>query len=99
MFYVFYAPPLPASTYPSHMELACCLPRYNPTRKESSRGIGPFALRRLDLSGVLPRASRALGARAAAETTPFPECAIDVNNLNNLAIMATQILTVREKYP
>lgn len=56
-----------------------------------------LVLRRLDLKGVLPRASRALGARAAAVTMPFPECAIDVDNLNDLA-MATQILTVREQH-
>jgi GTP:adenosylcobinamide-phosphate guanylyltransferase len=55
-----------------------------------------LALRRLDLAGVLPRASRAIGARAAVVQMPFPECAIDVDTLNDLETV-TQILTRREK--
>jgi len=54
-----------------------------------------LAFRRLDLSAVLPRASRVLGARAAAVPMPFPECAIDVDTLTDLAT-ATRILQERE---
>jgi hypothetical protein len=54
-----------------------------------------LALRRLDLAAALPRASRVIGARAAAVEMPFPECAIDVDNLEDLAT-ATRILTERE---
>jgi len=54
-----------------------------------------LALKRLDLQAAIPRASRVLGARVAVVQMPFPECAIDVDNLDDFA-MATQILTVRE---
>jgi len=55
-----------------------------------------LALRRLDLTAVIPRASRTLGARVVAVPMPFPECAIDVDTLNDLAT-ATRILEARAK--
>ncbi|MGE0682409.1 MAG: NTP transferase domain-containing protein [Candidatus Binatia bacterium] len=55
-----------------------------------------IAFRRLDLAGVLPRASRAIGARTAVVQMPFPECAIDVDTLYDLATV-TRILAGREK--
>ncbi|MBM4256133.1 MAG: hypothetical protein FJ147_09575 [Deltaproteobacteria bacterium] len=54
-----------------------------------------LALKRLDLQAAIPRASRVLGARVAVVQMPFAECAIDVDNLDDLA-MATQILKARE---
>lgn len=54
-----------------------------------------LALYRLDLAAVLPRASRVIGARVAAVQMPFAECAIDVDNPDDLAT-ATRILTERE---
>lgn len=54
-----------------------------------------LALKWLDLQAAIPRASRVLGARVAVVQMPFPECAIDVDNLEDFA-MATQILTARE---
>jgi GTP:adenosylcobinamide-phosphate guanylyltransferase len=54
-----------------------------------------LALRRLDLAAALPRASRVIGARVAAVPLPFPECAIDVDNLDDFAT-ATRILRERE---
>lgn len=53
-----------------------------------------LALRRLDLRAAIPRASRSIGARVAVVQMPFPECAIDVDNLDDLAT-ATQILIAR----
>lgn len=72
-------------------------------RKRPWRLIGIFGLtnllslvlHRLDLAAALPRASRVIGARAAVVQMPFPECAIDVDNLEDLAT-ATRILTKRE---
>lgn len=55
-----------------------------------------LALRQLDLAGVLPRASHAIGARAAVVQMPFPECAIDVDTLDDLATVS-RILVEREK--
>jgi GTP:adenosylcobinamide-phosphate guanylyltransferase len=54
-----------------------------------------LALRRLDLEAALPRASRVIGARAAVVQMPFAECAIDVDNLDDLAT-ASRILAGRE---
>jgi molybdopterin-guanine dinucleotide biosynthesis protein A len=54
-----------------------------------------LALKRLDLQAAIPRASRVLGSRVAVVQMPFPECAIDVDNLDDFA-MATQILSARE---
>jgi len=54
-----------------------------------------LALKRLDLQAAIPRASRVLGARVAVVQMPFPECAIDVDNLDDFA-MAIRILTERE---
>lgn len=73
--------------------------RKRPWRLISTFGLTTLlllALRRLDLTAVLPRAARAIGARAAAIPMPFPECAIDVDNLNDLATV-TRILEEREK--
>ncbi|MBI3248235.1 MAG: nucleotidyltransferase family protein [Deltaproteobacteria bacterium] len=54
-----------------------------------------FALRRPDLATVVPRASRVIGARAAAVPMPFPECAIDVDTLDDLET-ATRIVQERK---
>jgi molybdopterin-guanine dinucleotide biosynthesis protein A len=72
--------------------------RKRPWRLISTFGVTNLlllALRRLDLQGAIPRASRALGARVAVVQMPFPECAIDVDNLDDFAV-ATKILTARE---
>jgi GTP:adenosylcobinamide-phosphate guanylyltransferase len=57
--------------------------------------LGLLALRRLDLTSALVRASRVIGARIAVVQMPFPECAIDVDNLEDFAT-ATRILRERE---
>jgi 2-phospho-L-lactate guanylyltransferase (CobY/MobA/RfbA family) len=54
-----------------------------------------LATRRLDIEQVVPRASRVIGASVAAVQMPFPECAIDVDTLEDLAT-ASQILAERE---
>lgn len=72
--------------------------RKRPWRLMSTFGLTNLlllALKRLDLAAAIPRASRVLGARVAVVQMPFPECAIDVDNLDDFA-MATQILTARE---
>ncbi len=72
--------------------------RKRPWRLISTFGLSNLLLlvfKRLDLQGAIPRASRVLGARVAVVQMPFPECAIDVDNLEDFA-MATQILTARE---
>lgn len=53
-----------------------------------------LAFRRLDLRAAIPRASRAIGARVAAVQMPFPECAIDVDTLDDLETV-TRILSAR----
>lgn len=55
-----------------------------------------FALWRPDLATVVSRASRVIGARALAVPMPFPECAIDVDTLDDLATV-TRIVEEREK--
>lgn len=73
--------------------------RKRPWRLMSTFGLTNLvllALRRLDLRAVLPRASRVIGARAAAIQMPFPECAIDVDTPKDLAT-ATRILAERAK--
>lgn len=55
-----------------------------------------FALRRPDLATVVFRASRVIGAQAAAVQMPFPECAIDVDTLDDLATV-TRIVEERER--
>jgi CMP-2-keto-3-deoxyoctulosonic acid synthetase len=57
--------------------------------------LGLLTLRRLDLESALARASRVIGARIAVVQLPFPECAIDVDNLEDLT-MATRVLRERE---
>jgi GTP:adenosylcobinamide-phosphate guanylyltransferase len=72
--------------------------RKRPWRLMSTFGLTNFlllALKRLDLAAAIPRASRVLGAHVAIVQLPFPECAIDVDSLDDLA-MATRILTERE---
>ena len=69
--------------------------RKRPWRLISTFGVTNLlllALKRLDLQAAIPRASRVLGARVAVVQMPFPECAIDVDNLADFAL-ATQILT------
>ena len=51
-----------------------------------------FALRRLDLAGALSAVSRACGVRIASVEMPFPECALDVDRVEDLAL-ATRILS------
>lgn len=53
-----------------------------------------LALRRIDLIAAVSRASRIIGAQVAAVQMPFPESAIDVDTLDDLATV-TQILTAR----
>lgn len=55
-----------------------------------------FALRRPDLGTVVARASRVIGARALAVPMPFPECAIDVDTLDDLETV-TRIVQERGK--
>lgn len=72
--------------------------RKRPWRLISTFGLGTLlllGLRRLDLAAAIPRASRVIGARVTVVQMPFPECAIDVDNLNDLAT-ATCILEARE---
>jgi GTP:adenosylcobinamide-phosphate guanylyltransferase len=54
-----------------------------------------FALRCLDLNTAIDRVSRVLGARIAIVQMPFAECAIDVDNADDLAL-ASRILAERE---
>lgn len=54
-----------------------------------------LALRRLDLAAAIPRVARVLGASVDVVQMPFAECAIDVDNLNDLEI-ASRILAQRE---
>lgn len=54
-----------------------------------------FALRRLDLTAAVTRASRVIGARIAVIPMPFPECAIDVDSPGDL-VLATRILEGRK---
>jgi GTP:adenosylcobinamide-phosphate guanylyltransferase len=56
------------------------------------------ALRRLDLQTGLARVSRVICARIAVVPMPFPECAIDVDTLDDLAT-AARILAAREAIP
>lgn len=73
--------------------------RKRPWRLISTFGLTTLCLlacRRLDLAGALPRASRVIGARAAAVQMPFPECAIDVDTLQDLETV-TQILAGRDQ--
>lgn len=53
-----------------------------------------FLLRRLDLDAALARASRAIGASIRAVSLPFPEAAIDVDRVTDLAL-AERILAER----
>ena len=55
-----------------------------------------LALKRLDLDAAIPRVSQVLGARIGVVQMPFSECAIDVDNLDDLATV-TRILTKREE--
>lgn len=55
-----------------------------------------LALRRLDLSAVIPRVARVLGASVDVVQMPFAECAIDVDNVNDLET-ASRILVQREE--
>jgi GTP:adenosylcobinamide-phosphate guanylyltransferase len=50
-----------------------------------------FALGRLDLAEALARVSRATGVRLTAVEMPFPECALDVDGPDDLAV-ANRIL-------
>jgi CMP-N-acetylneuraminic acid synthetase len=54
-----------------------------------------LALRRLDLAAAIPRVSRVLGASVEVVQMPHTECAIDVDNLNDLET-ASRILARRE---
>ena len=72
--------------------------RKRPWRLVRTFGLMNFLLlatKRLDLTAALPRVSRVLGVRAAAISMPFVECAIDVDNLDDLATV-TRILSERE---
>ncbi|MGE0824513.1 MAG: NTP transferase domain-containing protein [Candidatus Binatia bacterium] len=72
--------------------------RKRPWRLIKTFGLMNFLLlatKRLDLAAALPRVSRVLGARAAAVTLPYAECAIDVDTLDDLATV-TRILRDRE---
>ena len=55
-----------------------------------------FLLRRLDLDAALERASRSIGARIRAVPLPFPEAAIDVDRVTDLALVE-RILAERER--
>jgi GTP:adenosylcobinamide-phosphate guanylyltransferase len=57
-----------------------------------------LALRRLDLAAAIPRVSRVLGASVDVVQMPFAECAIDVDNLNDLET-ASRILARRDLNP
>lgn len=47
-----------------------------------------YALRRLDLAGALAAVSRVCGVRVASVEMPFPECALDVDRVEDLALAA-----------
>jgi len=47
-----------------------------------------FVLGRLDLEAALARASRTIGARISVVEMPYPECAIDVDGPEDLALAA-----------
>lgn len=73
--------------------------RKRPWRLVSAFGLTNLvllALRRLDLTAAIPRASRVLGATVEVAQMPFAECAIDVDNLNDVAT-ASRILAQRER--
>jgi GTP:adenosylcobinamide-phosphate guanylyltransferase len=57
-----------------------------------------FGLGRLDLAGALAAVSRACGVRIASVEMPFPECALDVDRVEDLAL-ATRILSSAETSP
>ncbi|MCS6924913.1 MAG: NTP transferase domain-containing protein [Candidatus Binatia bacterium] len=68
--------------------------RKRPWRLVSTFGLATlalFACRRLDLHAAAAHVSRLLGVQVAAVPMPFAECAIDVDNADDLAL-ATQIL-------
>ncbi len=72
--------------------------RKRPWRLISTFGLTTLvllALRRLDLAAAIPRIARVLGASVDVVPMPFAECAIDVDNLNDLET-ASRILGQRE---
>ena len=72
--------------------------RKRPWRLISTLGLtnlALLALRRLDLAAAIPRVSRVLGASIEVVQMPFAECAIDVDNLNDLET-ASRILAQRD---
>jgi hypothetical protein len=73
--------------------------RKRPWRLVSTFGVTAlvlFALRRLDLQAAIRRASDRLGVCIRVVPMPFAECAIDVDNLDDLTL-ASRILDEREK--
>jgi CMP-N-acetylneuraminic acid synthetase len=73
--------------------------RKRPWRLISTFGLMTLVLlilRRLDLAAAIPRVARVLGASIDVVQMPFAECAIDVDNLNDLE-MASRILGQREQ--
>lgn len=72
--------------------------RKRPWRLISTFGLANLvllALRRLDLATAIPRIAHVLGASIDVVRMPFAECAIDVDNLNDLET-ASRILAQRE---
>jgi CMP-2-keto-3-deoxyoctulosonic acid synthetase len=72
--------------------------RKRPWRLIRTFGLTNFvllALRRLDLVAAIPRIARVLGVSVDVVQMPFAECAIDVDNLNDLET-ASRILAQRE---
>jgi CMP-2-keto-3-deoxyoctulosonic acid synthetase len=72
--------------------------RKRPWRLLSTFGLTTLvllALRRLDLAAAIPRVARVLGASIDVVQMPFAECAIDVDNVNDLET-ASRILAQRE---
>lgn len=61
-----------------------------------ARALLRAALGRLDLDTAFERASARIGARIAPVSMPFPECAVDVDGPEDLAL-ATRILTGRAR--
>jgi GTP:adenosylcobinamide-phosphate guanylyltransferase len=73
--------------------------RKRPWRLISTFGLTTLvllALRRLDLAVAIPRVARVLGVSIDVVQMPFAECAIDVDNLNDLET-ASRILVQREE--
>lgn len=71
--------------------------RKRPWRLISTFGLTTLlllALRRLDLAAAIPRVTRVLGASVDVVLMPFAECAIDVDNVNDLET-ASRILVER----